>query len=321
LRQYIAGTIKATNVATTPPKGEAMGIGVPDLELLLSLRQQGCIADPGAVIEVGAQQLTNSMLQSPELVARLGRSFGVKTEYALPKPLPSMRGEGNADLLDANAPLARDFWRWLGFAYASIDIDGSPGSIPLDLNYDDVPADAIGKYHLVTNYGTTEHVANQLNAFKVIHDLTAVGGVMVHTVPAQGMPNHGLINYNMKFFWMLARSNNYKWLYAGYGGTSESYAIPENILDDVKSFNPSIVDNARAWRVSDAGISVAVQKQSDIEFVAPLDVNTGSRPANEALSRRYWTVYRPEELRRPVVASPVRRWVGRAWRRVAGAVR
>ena len=101
-----------------------------------------------------------------------------------------------------------------GSGYAAIDIDASPGSIPLDLNFDDVPAEFKASFALVTNFGTTEHVANQLNAFKTIHDLAEVGGVMIHTVPAQGYMNHGLVNYNPKFFWMLARSNGYKWLYS-----------------------------------------------------------------------------------------------------------
>jgi hypothetical protein len=43
-------------------------------------------------------------------------------------------------------------------------IDGRPGSIPLDLNYDPAPNESLGKYQLVTNFGTIEHVANQLNA-------------------------------------------------------------------------------------------------------------------------------------------------------------
>ena len=33
------------------------------------------------------------------------------------------------NILAENAPSARAFWLWLGFVYASIDIDGSPGSI------------------------------------------------------------------------------------------------------------------------------------------------------------------------------------------------
>ena len=117
---------------------------------------------------------------------------------------------------DAVAPLARGFWTWLGCTYAAIDIDGTPGSIPLDLNVDDAPAAARGAFHLVTNFGTTEHIANQLNVFKVIHDLAVPGGVFVHEVPAQGMWNHGLVNYNPKFFWMLARSNGYEVIFMDY---------------------------------------------------------------------------------------------------------
>src|SRR5581483_6180040 len=126
---------------------------------------------------------------------------------------------------------ARDLWVWLGLEYATVDLDGnrnsirfdrrdlwlwlgfdcaamgSAGSIALDLNYDKAPPYAVGKYDLVTNFGTTEYIANQLNAFEVIHDLTRPGGVMIHRVPTQGMLTHGLINYNLKFFWILARSN------------------------------------------------------------------------------------------------------------------
>ena len=129
-------------------------------------------------------------------------------------PIPSKIVHGVLEHQEVTAPHARNFWHWLGLGYAAIDIDGSPDAIPLDLNYDDIPKPEKGKYQLITNFGTTEHVANQLNAFKVIHDLTAVNGVMVHNLPAQGMLNHGLVNYNFKFFWMLARSNGYKWLYA-----------------------------------------------------------------------------------------------------------
>jgi hypothetical protein len=50
-------------------------------------------------------------------------------------------------------------------------IDGSLGSIPLDLNFDSIQTRHKGKYSLVTNFGTTEHVANQLNAFKIIRRL------------------------------------------------------------------------------------------------------------------------------------------------------
>src|SRR5262249_30444591 len=154
----------------------------PDLDILIRLRDDGYIPDKASVCEIGAQQLGNSFLEARAGLETIRRQFSLREPCPLPPPLPS---EGTPDILPENAPLARGFWTWLGFNYASIDIDGSPGSIPLDLNYDEVPAEFKGKYHLVSNFGTTEHVANQLNAFKIIHDLTAPGGLMFHVLPAQ----------------------------------------------------------------------------------------------------------------------------------------
>src|ERR1700730_6654162 len=181
-------------------------MGASTLPLLMALKRRGYIPNGAAVIEIGAQQLDESFLGATDDIAATGRFFGITTP---PPPFARTGPRSDTNVL-AGAPLAREFWTWLGLNYASIDIDGSPGSIPLDLNYDEVPTDLVGKYDVVTNFGTTEHVANQVQAFKIIHDLAAVDAVMLHLVPAGGMPNHGLVSYNPKFFWMLGRSNGYR---------------------------------------------------------------------------------------------------------------
>ncbi|HXC29022.1 MAG TPA: hypothetical protein VNV38_13785 [Stellaceae bacterium] len=165
--------------------------------------------------------------------------------------------------------------------------------LPLDLNYDDVPADLVGKHQLVTNYGTTEHVANQLNAFKVMHDLAAPGGIMMHSLPAQGSVNHGLVNYNPKFFWMLARSNGYEWLYMDYFARGE-HPVPPNVIDVVSRFAPDIAAREKDTRLVDMSLMVVLKKVFDIPFVPPLDVNTGTRTDNPVLAERYWTVFTPD---------------------------
>lgn len=277
-----------------------MAIGPADLDVLITLADQGYIPRSAAVVEIGTQQLADEFLGAADKVQCLGRFFDRSADFALAAPLNSSGG------LDPAAPLARDFWTWLGFGYAAIDIDGSPGSIPLDLNYDPVPQDHVGRYHLVTNYGTTEHVANQLNAFKVIHDLTAQGGVMIHTLPAQGMPNHGLINYNPKFFWMLARSNGYKWLHEDYqgDGLASGYDLPQNIVDRVALYFPDAETRSKTV-IYDAGIRIALQKQFDLPFVAPLDIATGVTTDNAALAQRYWTVFTPNAFEQlPPSAKP-----------------
>jgi hypothetical protein len=256
----------------------------------MELRLAGLIRRRTAVMEIGAQQLSNNFLEATQSLQTLGAFFGIDQPINLGATLPTHIIHGNLEHLNTAAPVARDFWRWLGFEYAAIDVDGSPGSIPLDLNFDSVPQEERGRYGLVTNCGTTEHVANQLNAFEVIHDLTAPNGLMMHQLPAQGYSNHGLVNYNLKFFWMLARSNFYRWIYADYS-QSEPYPLPANIIDCIGEGKPASAARAADYKVTDAGLCVIVQKVFDIPFVPPLDVPTGSEVNNETLKRRYWTVF------------------------------
>jgi hypothetical protein len=273
-----------------------VGIGVNILDLFSSLRKGGYLPTPSRVIEIGAQQLNNSVLEDRSTVDALGLLFGAKGTAPLGSPVDTVHGDPEA--LSPQAPFARELYTWLGYHYSAIDIDGSPGSIPLDLNYDDVPAQERGKYQLVTNFGTTEHVANQLNAFKIIHELTDLSGIMIHVVPAQGFFNHGLVNYNPKFFWMLARSNGYKVLNENMSLSLTQYGLPQNIIDSATPFNPDIGLRARDYKASDCGVLFILQKQFDIPYVAPLDVQTGSNTDIPALKKRYWTVFEPDAFSR-----------------------
>jgi hypothetical protein len=274
-----------------------MGTGWKDFDLVIRLRGEGYISPRGAVVEIGAQQLTNEVLRDRERLKQLGETFGVTDPLELPGPSKPIFLHGHLEHLDSAAPPARDVWTWLGFDYAAIDIDGSPGSIPLDLNFDEVPRKLKKRFQLVTNLGTTEHVANQLQAFKIIHDLVARGGVMIHHVPAQGYLNHGLVNYNMKFFWMLARSNGYKWIYNDFTLSHGKYGLPENIRDSVRAFEENIDQRTQGYDVLDCGIVVAMQKVFDIEFVPPIDIPTGTVVTDKNLKRRYWTVFNPNAFR------------------------
>jgi hypothetical protein len=281
----------ANSNSTRDQREERMGVGGNDLRLLIELKVRGYIPNGSSIIEIGAQQLADDFLACREELERVRQLFGVEQLCHLPPPLVGRPADGRLKPLDAGAPWARDFWSWLGLRYAAIDIDDSPGSIPLDLNFDKVPSRSKGTYQLVTNFGTTEHVANQLNAFKVIHDLTAPGGVMLHNVPAQGMFNHGLVNYNPKFFWMLARSNGYKFLHMDFSTSATVRPLSADITDYVAGFVPGFAERARSYGAADCGLVVAMQKVFDISYVAPLDVNTGTRTSNKALERRYWAVF------------------------------
>jgi hypothetical protein len=237
-----------------------MAISQGDLWLLQQLREQGYLPDQLAIADIGAQEVSGNILDNRDDLLALGETFGVRTSPpTLVGKEAGKEGEGQHRL--AGKPMAREIWHWLGADYVAIDVDGSANAVALDLNYDAVPASERASFALVTNFGTTEHVANQANAFKIIHDLTAVGGMMIHNVPCH-LLNHGLINYSPKFFWALARANDYKNVYLR--------ARPE---DDPES------------------VHVAFQKQHDLEFVTPLDLPDMATTDNAVLKERYWTIF------------------------------
>src|SRR5262245_12907454 len=116
-----------------------MGVGLKDFDLVVRFKNEGYVRPNGAVVEIGAQQLSNNVLRNPEKIREWGQAFGITSDLYLPDATASVLMHGNLEHLDSAAPPARLIWTWLGFEYAAIDIDGSPGSIPLDLNFDDVP--------------------------------------------------------------------------------------------------------------------------------------------------------------------------------------
>jgi hypothetical protein len=273
-----------------------LGLGRAEIELLISLKESGHDIGSGSVMEIGAQQLSNGFLESRDALAKLAEHLGISAECPLPPVLASrVMLRGGQEHLDAAAPRAKEFWQWLGYQYASIDIDGSPGSILLDLNYDQAPKSEKGRYQLVTNCGTTEHVANQLNAFQLIHELCAPDGIMIHNLPAQGYFTHGLVNYNPKFLWMLARSNFYKILHQDFthGGF---YPLPEDVMGELDHYQSDARKRLKDYQAADCGLVFVVKKTRDIPFVAPLDVATGTQAPNKMLEERYWSVYTPTAI-------------------------
>ena len=119
----------------------------------------------------------------------------------------------------------RIFWERIGVGkYACIDSNGVHGATPFDLNYNLIKKyQFIDKFDLVTNFGTTEHVFNQLSCFENIHNLCNTNGLILLSLPLQGWMDHGFYNYHPNFFYALAQANLYKIekiKYAYWSGTN-----------------------------------------------------------------------------------------------------
>lgn len=267
-----------------------MGIGRGDLNAIRTLRDMGHFAASRRVVEIGAQQLSTDLFLEKSWIGELASSFGV-AEQSFEGDYDTEVVHGETVNLSPSAPLSRDMWTWLGFDYSSIDMDGSPGSIPLDLNFDSEPAKMKHCADLVTNCGTTEHVINQLNAFKLIHNLTKVGGLMMHNIPAQGYLTHGLVNYTPKFFWSLAAANAYSWIMFSLDQSSVEYALPDDIANEMTRIQPDMKVDTEEFKFRDAGLFIVMRKDYDIHFISPIDVPPGSDTRNPILKKRYWSIF------------------------------
>jgi len=105
---------------------------------------------------------------------------------------------------------AKDFYESRGAVHTSIDINGLLGSVSLDLDKP-LPQKYTNRFDIVTNYGTIEHVNNQHQVFKNMHDMCKVGGIMIHIFPLVGtwIP-HGRYYYSADFVSRLAIGAGYE---------------------------------------------------------------------------------------------------------------
>lgn len=102
--------------------------------------------------------------------------------------------------------LAADFYRGLGCGrYVSIDGNGR-GTLTWDLN---TPLKKLGKFDLVTDFGTGEHVFDQAQVWRSIHRLTKMGGYIAFDRPTQGYEGHCFYRVDESWYRDIAEANDY----------------------------------------------------------------------------------------------------------------
>jgi hypothetical protein len=200
----------------------------------------------GRVLELGAQDINADVSRDVILSALRaihGQNLPPATLHKFDRPGPWPAG----DLFHDSA-----------YSYRCIDLFPGEFTILVDLNTFQVPPATRCSFHLITNQGTTEHVADQINCFRIIHDYAAVGATMLHVVPFAGYFNHGLYNYHPLFFVFLAHANNYEIARLELWEPHLPYTIPR-----------AAIAGADAWSatVTQSGIIVAqLHKTSDKPF-------------------------------------------------------
>jgi hypothetical protein len=125
-----------------------MGASAKTLARLTALVADGHLPIGGKIAELGAQCLS---CDTASIVAflRFFRERGVAVTIADSGATNLGNGGYFGALLTA-----------VGFEYTALDIFEAPSTRLFDLNLHTVPDDLRGRFALVTNYGTTEHVIN-----------------------------------------------------------------------------------------------------------------------------------------------------------------
>ncbi len=197
-----------------------MGLGPPIIALYHQLKELGLFDNVNSVVELGSQ---NVWCPHRHMMRDLFRTFG---QYAPSDKLL----EDFANWKGA----ARDLYENLGMQYACLDVDERFGSLMLDLNFDEIPSEHRDRYDLTTNHGTSEHVLNQYNVFKMVHDLTRPGGLILHAVTFTVHLEHGFFNYHPQFFRALGMVNSYETLGVWVG--------PDWEVSSLVPWHPSLLD-------------------------------------------------------------------------------
>lgn len=94
--------------------------------------------------------------------------------------------------------------------HISIDWNGLYGALKIDLRFP-IPISLLNKFHLVTDFGTIEHVDNQYQVFKNVHNMCNKKGIILHVLPSLNyLKKHCHYFYSESFFILLAKLCNYK---------------------------------------------------------------------------------------------------------------
>jgi len=172
-----------------------MGASPDNFDIIADLHRRGVLPTGGSIADLGCTQLRDAV---PADVRRFLTHFG-KTPT-----------DEEVARLAAHNTFITEHMKAAGFSYRAFDVVVAPDCEWLDLNSDEVPTRWRNHFDLVLNFGTTEHVINQFNAFRVLHDLTKPKGLIYSLFLRGGYMDHGLLHYSDRFIDLLCQANRYE---------------------------------------------------------------------------------------------------------------
>jgi len=237
-----------------------MAISQIEFRFLAEAHAKGCLIRGGSILEFGeanTNRINSNKIDVP------GSLESVMT------PGPERDGMiARARILEGSDDLANRYeeakliYQAL-FEYVSYNaIDLLPPSESRFQQNLNEPFNLHRQFDVCINNGTTEHVFNQANIYRAIHDHTRLHGIMVHWTPCIGWVNHGLFHVQPGFFCDLAAINEYAICFACLATVTNLFDLnPAGINDESFKAHPDL-RNALAC--------VVLRKETDAPFRYPL---------------------------------------------------
>lgn len=246
---------------------------------------EGCgVFCPGMkILDIGSSNLYSAQAGD---IARLIEKYNPAFQDI--DSLATRLAEGSAYTPESgglNQAFAGELFEACGFEYVSFDIACGFKTTIIDLNKEQLPAEHQMRFDLVLNFGTTEHIINQLNCFRVMHEASKKNGFIFHQLPAFGFANHGYFTYTGRFFFDLAAYNEYVIKEFEFGSPHTQNNIFQSVKD-YATFFPKLADYYQSqekkgkadplnsMKVFDVPINILYQKPHEKPFFILVEFST-----------------------------------------------
>jgi SAM-dependent methyltransferase len=246
------------------------------LALLDEMRSRGLLQRAGQrVLDVGSSNLYQAEAPAIQRFVRAFRDEPMTAEFDRFAERLSRGAAYDFVKGGINESFVGELLERCGFDYLALDIANGYRTEIFDLNRQDLPRRHREAFDVVLNIGTTEHVLNQYNSFKVIHEAAKPGGVMIHQLPVSGFTDHGYFVYTARMLFDLATYNHYEiaalW-HEGPAGEDDVFAWTKPFAAVTAPLGPLGLPGPT--KVPNIVLTVAFRRRGRAPFQGALEVST-----------------------------------------------
>jgi hypothetical protein len=237
------------------------------ISYLWYLSKKGLLKPNSRILDIGTSYLHNLTPDDASAFARLYGGAEISAEVA-------------EDLARRSRPMVgkqmlyvSELLEHTSIQYVSYDVCPGHKTQLFDLNRENLADEVKGSFDLVLNFGTSEHVINQLNVFKIIHEALKVDGIAFHQSPSIGWVNHGYFCYHPRFYDDLQIANGYEKLDQFYAQTTHCSPPDIDFRDEERPLEPGSGSGAPV-SLPCCNLNAVYRKLEDTPFRISLELST-----------------------------------------------